>query len=305
MAWAFEKVAGPFDGPLGGLAWDGGGMLFSVLGEGRIARFDPATGAVTTFRKHAHGINGLAFAPDGALFGCQETSRRIVEFREDGGTALTAHLLDGRHHNQPNNLAADATGAIWFSDPHSDRRPAGPQLFPPLPHASVLRLERDARKLWSLRRMTYDTVAPRAVALAPDGATLYVAETDNRPGGRRELRAYPIRADATLGPPVVLHTFGADYRGEHRGIEGLCVARDGHVLACAGWHASGPGPLVYVFAPSGAPVAAHPVPGDRPMACAFGDADLRSLYVTTGRGELFRARDCGYAGQARGRAVAR
>ena len=299
MPWTFEHVAGPFEGALGGLAWDGRGMLFSALVEGRIYRHDGTTGAVSVFRKYTNRTNGLGFAPDGALYGCQESSRRIVHFREDGSTALTEHLLDGRYHNQPNNLAIDASGAIWFSDPHSELRASGPQLFPPLPHASVLRLTRDARKLWNLRRMTYDTRAPRAVALSPDGATLYVAETDNHPGGRRELRAYPIRLDDTPGPALVLHTFGVDYRGEHRGIEGLCVDRDGHVLACAGWRASGPGPLVYVFAPSGAIVASHPVPGDQPMTCAFGDPGLTSLYVTTGSGELFRARDCGHIGQTR------
>ena len=299
MAWRFERVAGPFEGALGGLAWDGSGMLFSALTEGRIYRYDGATGAVSVFRRYANRANGLGFAPDGALYGCQESSRRIVHFRDDGSTALTEHLLDGHYHNQPNNLAIDGTGAIWFSDPHGELRSSGPQLFPELPHASVLRLARDARKLWSLRRMTYDTRAPRAVALSPDGATLYVAETDNRPGGRRELRAYPIRPGDTLGPPVVLHTFGADYRGEHRGIEGLCVDRDGHVLACAGWRASGPGPLVYVFTPSGAIAESHAVPGDQPMNCAFGDAGLTSVYVTTGSGELFRARDCGRIGPTR------
>ena len=296
VAWTFERVAGPFQGPLGGLAWDGGGMLFSALAEGRIYRHDGATGAVSVFRQYTNRISGLAFAPDGALYGCQESSRRIVQFREDGSTTLTEPRLDGRYHNQPTGLTIDAGGAIWFADPHSDQRASGPQLFPPLPHASVLRLERDARKLWSLSRMTHDTKAPRAVAVAPDGATVYVAETDNRPGGRRELRAYPVRPDRSLGTPTVLHAFGADYRGEHRGIEGLCVDADGHVLACAGWRRSGPGPLVYVFAPSGAVVSSHPVPGDEPMSCAFGDADLSSLYVTTGTGELFRARASGHRG---------
>ena len=56
--------------------------------------------------------------------------------------------------------------------------------------------------------MTHDTAAPRAVALSPDEATLYVAETDARPGGPRELRAYPIRDDGALGKFVLLHEFG-------------------------------------------------------------------------------------------------
>jgi gluconolactonase len=298
MAWTFVKVAGPFDGPSSGLAWDGRGMLFSTLADGMIRRYDPATGEVSVVRKYTNRTNGLAFAPDGALYGCQENSRRVIRFEEDGRAVLTEWRLEGRYHNHPNNLAIDSAGRIWFSDPWSELRASGPQLFPPLEHASVLRLERDPlRKLWSLRRMTYDTVAPRAVALSPDESMLYVAETDNAPGGRRELRAYPVQPDHTLGPYLVLHTFGGDHRGVHRGIEGMCVDRHGHVVACAGWRKSGPGPLVCVFAPSGAIVESHPVPTDQPMNCAFGDADLGSLYVTTAGGEVFRARTNGRRGQ--------
>ena len=298
MAWTFEKIAGPFQGPTGGLAWDGSGMLFSAVAEGRILRYDPASGKATEFRKYTNRTNGLAFAPDGALYGCQESSRRVVHFAADGSTSTTAFLLERLYHNQPNNLAIDSKNRIWFSDPQSELRASGPQIFPPLPHASVLRLELDSfRKLWSLRRMTYDTAAPRAVALSPDESTLYVGETDNAPSGRRELRAYSILVDNTLGPFTLLHAFGRDHRGEHRGIEGMCTDSEGDIVACSGWRKSGPGPLVCVFSASGAIVESHPVPSDQPMNCAFGDADLTSLYVTTAGGELLRAKDCGRRGR--------
>lgn len=294
----FEKVAGPFQGATGGLAWDGSGMLFSAIAEGRILRYDPKSGKTSEVRKHTNRTNGLAFAPDGALYGCQEGSRRVIRFAEDGSTATTALVLDGRYHNHPNNLAIDSKGRIWFSDPWSELRASGPQIFPALAHASVLRLELDPfRKLWSIRRMSYDTAAPRAVALSPDESTLYVAETDDSPSGRRELRAYPILADDTLGAFAVLHVFGRDHRGEHRGIEGLCTDREGNIVACAGWRKAGPGPLVCVFSPGGAIIESHPVPSDQPMNCAFGDADLASLYVTTAAGELLRARDFGRRGR--------
>ncbi len=290
----FERVAGPFQGPTGGLAWDGSGMLFSAVAEGRILRYDPKSGKTGEFRKYTNRTNGIAFARDGALYGCQEGSRRVIRFAGDGSTATTAFLLDGSYHNHPNNLAIDSRGRIWFSDPHSELRASGPQIFPSLAHASVLRLELDAfRKLWSVRRMTYDTSAPRAVALSPDGSVLYVAETDNAPTGARELRAYPILADDTLGTCAVLHAFGHDHRGEHRGIEGMCTDGEGNIVACAGWRKSGPGPLVCVYSPSGAVLESHPLPSDQPMNCAFGDADL---YVTTAGGELLRARDCGRRG---------
>jgi gluconolactonase len=298
MSWNFEKIAGPFQGPTGGLAWDGSGMLFSAIAEGRILRFDPASGKTSVFRKYTNRTNGIAFAPGGALYGCQESSRRVIRFADDGSTSTTGFLLDGGYHNQPNNLAIDSKGRIWFSDPQSELRASGPQIFPPLSHASVLRLELDPfRKVWSIRRMTYNTTAPRAVALSPDEAILYVAETDNAPNGTRELRAYPVLPDDTLGAYTVLHAFGRDHRGEHRGIEGMCTDRDGNIVACSGWKKSGPGPLVHVFSPAGAILESQLVPSDQPMNCAFGDADLASLYLTTAAGELLRARDCGRQGR--------
>ena len=59
-AWTFEKIAGPFEGPTGGLAWDGSGMLFSAVAEGRILRYDPASGKTSEFRKYTNRTNGLA-----------------------------------------------------------------------------------------------------------------------------------------------------------------------------------------------------------------------------------------------------
>jgi gluconolactonase len=144
--------------------------------------------------------------------------------------------------------------------------------------------------------MTYDTHAPAGVAIAPDGSTLYVSENDERPAGARELRAYRIRDDGSLGAPIVLHAFGSDRRGIHRGIEGLCVDAAGNVIACAGSAASGPGPLVYVFSPKGAVRATWDVPEGTPLNCAFGDARLDSLYVSTVEGHLYRVRDTGHTG---------
>ena len=67
MAWRFERVAGPFEGPSAGLAWDGAGMLFSILspgrraGEGRILRFDPRLGETSVFRAFTNRTSGIAF----------------------------------------------------------------------------------------------------------------------------------------------------------------------------------------------------------------------------------------------------
>ena len=296
MTWNFEPIAGPYQGGMGGLAWDGKTMLFSLIDEGYIRSFDPDTKAVGEYRRYTNRINGIAFGPDGRLFACQDGGRRVIQFLPDGTATTTATRLDGRMHNHPSDLVIDRSGRVWFSDPYSTVLAFGPQIFPPLDHASVLRLEVDERHAWTIRRITYDTAAPRAVLLSTDEKMLYVAEGEVGRKGPRELRAYPVKGDGSVEPCVVLHTFGADYRGEHRGIEGMCLDSDGNIIACGGWGKSGAGPMIYVFSPSGAILETHAVPGDQPMRCAFGDADRGSLYVTTGDGYVYRAKATGRRG---------
>ncbi|MBI4194131.1 MAG: SMP-30/gluconolactonase/LRE family protein [Betaproteobacteria bacterium] len=293
MTWKFELVAGPYKGRTGGLAWDGKRMLFSAALEERILRFDPETGKADIFRKYTGRTNGIAIAPDGTVFGAQEGGRRVIHFLNDGSTAPTSDLLDGRHHNQPTDVAVDSRGRVWIADPYNAQAPYGPPVYPFLDHASVLRLERDERRAWKLKRVTHDTKGPRAVLLSADERTLYVADGDIERGpGPCELRAYPIEDDGSVGKAIVVHAFAAGQRG----IEGMCLDSEGNIIACGGSKTNGPGPMLYVFSPKGAVLESCPAPEDLPMRCAFGDADLDSLYLTTGGGHLYRAQGIGRRG---------
>jgi gluconolactonase len=293
MSWKFDLVAGPFKGRTGGLAWNGKEMLCSVVLEERIVKYDPKSNTTDNFRKYTGRTNGLSVAADGSVFGAQEGGRRVIQFCPDGSTAPTNDLLDGKHHNQPVDVAVDSSGRVWITDPWNLQTPYGPAIYPFLNHASVLRLERDERKAWKLKRMTTDTTGPRAVVLSADEKMLYVADGDMEKGsGPCTLRAYPIAADGSLGQVNVLHTFAAGQRG----IEGMCLDSGGNLVACTGWKKSGAGPMIVVFSPSGALLESIPAPSDLPMRCAFGDDGLASLYVTTGDGQLFRCTDSGRKG---------
>src|SRR6266851_3413078 len=291
-AWRFELVAGPFEGPVGGVVWQAGDshVLFITVDEGRLLRFNHASKEITEFRRYANRVNGLALGPSGEIYGAQEGGRRLVEFTPDGRLVAVDALLDGKYHNQPSDLVVDRRHRIYFTDPRHPVIPFGPAIFPFLEHCSVLRLERNDRRAWVATRVTFDTVSPRAVLLSPDEKTLYVADGEPRESHGRELRAYPIRDDGTVDHPIVLHTFGADHRGHHRGIEGMCLDADGNIVAVGGWHRSGPGPLVHVFSPAGAVLETHQIPADLPNKCCFGGDDLATLYVTTGGGHLYRAK---------------
>ncbi len=296
MTWKFDLAAGPFKGRTGGLAWNGSVMLCSVVLEERIVQYDPKTNTTVNFRKYTGRTNGLSVAADGSVFGAQEGGRRVIQFCPDGSTAPTNDLLDGKHHNQPVDVAVDGKGRIWIADPWNLQNPYGPAIYPFLDHASVLRLERDERKAWKLKRMTTDTTGPRAVLLSADEKTLYVADGDIEKGsGPCTLRAYPVADDGTLGKVSVLHTFAAGQRG----IEGMCLDSAGNIVACTGWKKNGAGPMITVFSNTGAVIESVSVPADLPMRCAFGDAGLGSLYVTTGEGQLFRVTNSGRKGLKR------
>ena len=303
VSWEFEVVAGPYDGSTDGPAWDGQGLLFTQLtmpanaADNRILRYDPQNGEVSDFRRWTNRTMGLAISADGVLYGCQSTGRRLVRFNADGTTTPLGHKVGGLYHNQPKDLAIDQRGRIWFADPHGNlREAANPQIHDKLDHASVLRMEAPPHQDAFISRMTYDTDAPNAVLLSGDGRTLYVSECSEEAQGKREFRAYPILEDGTIGPYLLLHVFGADHRGVHRGISGMCLDNGGNILACAGWKRSGPGPMIYVFSPEGRVLETHLVPDAEPTNCAFGDTDMATLYVTTSQGHLYRVRNTGRQG---------
>ena len=295
MTWNFERVAGPFKGRTGGLAWDGAGMLFSAVGEERVMRFDPKTGKVDEFRRYTGRVNGLAIAADGTVYGAQEGGRRIVRFLKDGSTASAPDLLDGRHHNQPTDVIVDGRGRVWFTDPYNAQPPYGPPVYPMLEHASVLRLDPGVAGGGKLTRITHDTCGPRALLLSPDERTLFVADGDMERGDMCQLFAYPLTADGSAGPGKSLIAFAP----MERGIEGMCLESQANIIACAGWKKAGLGPLIHVISPAGTILESHPAPGDMPMRCAFGDSGLDSLYVTAADGCLYRAKATGRRGLKR------
>ncbi|HAO96883.1 MAG TPA: gluconolactonase, partial [Verrucomicrobiales bacterium] len=75
-----------------------------------------------------------------------------------------------------------------------------------------------------------------------------------------------------------------------RGPDGMALDSKGRIFATAGFNFPKP-PVetnlkyragVYVFSPEGTLLQNIPVPADMITNCAFGGADLRTLYVTAG-----------------------
>jgi gluconolactonase len=221
----------------------------------------------------------MTFDAQGRLYACEggatPDARRVVRYEADGGFTVLADNFEGKRFNIPNDIVADPQGNIWFTDPYYEGS-AGPWSFDrwhkELDHDSVYRLDPRADGGYEINRVTFDTTRPNGLLFSLDYKTLYVAQSGREKDEFRQLRAYPVKGDKTLGPGTVLHDFG-----ENRGI-----------VATAGWEIGGPGPLIYVFSPVGEVLETHPVPCTRPTNCAFGGDDLTTLYVTSIEGFLFR-----------------
>ena len=272
MAWRFERVAGPFEGPAAGLAWDGAGMLFSILsrgtraGEGRILRFDPKarrnerlSRVHQPHERHRFRPRRRALRLPGAL--APHRALQPGRVRLAPGDAL------GRARAQPADQPRDSipAAASGSATRRSPLRTSGPLIYPQGDSSRSF----DWNSIQAARSLDVADASPRrprcprAIALSPDEHTLYVAD-------RQGLHAFAIRDDA----------LDARRRLSERALSGLNVRQDGRIVACAG-------ASLLVLEASGAVRETWPFPGGESVNCAFGGQDL---YVTTTTGELWRGR---------------
>jgi gluconolactonase len=292
MPWTFDLLDPPYGHVTEGPVWDGSALLFTHIQESRIMRYDPQSGSCGVFRENTNCANGLAYDAQGRLYACEGgasiDARRVVRYEPGGGVTVLADRFEGKRLNIPNDLVVDSENRVWFTDPYYEGA-AGPWSFDrvnkELDHDSVYRLDPQPNGAYTIQRVTFATTRPNGLVFSLDYKTLYVAQSGRRPEEKRELRAYPVRDDLTLEHHAVLYDFG-----EHRGIDGMCLDEEGNIVATAGYELGGPGPMIYVFSPTGKVLERHPLACKRPTNCAFGDGDLKTLYVTTTEGHLFRAR---------------
>ena len=142
------------------------------------------------------------------------------------------------------------------------------------------------------RRVTFDTNRPNGVLLNADESELYVAESPHRRDQRRQLRAYPIAADGSLGEHRVLHDFA-----DGRGVDGM--------TRTAEWPHRGYGrpprarprtdDLRVRAVGTGRVDASLARPTNPPTAPSH-EAERGVLYVTFSGGELYRVANTGLRG---------
>ncbi len=271
---------GPAQGP-------DGCIYFSDVGSRSIMKYDPSAGKTTMYRKRS-GSNGLEFDPEGRLLAAEGVARRgnsrISVTERDGTLRTLADRWQGKRLNSPNDLTVDTKGRVYFTDPrHGDSARGGANYVaaderqavatgvdarradvdaPEIDTESVYRVELDG----TVTQIIADVEKPNGILLSPDMRTLYVADTHPSPTGKRQLLAFALRDDGSLGPKRVLVDLAPD-----RGIDGMCMEAKVRIFAAAGRGATGG---IYVFSPSGEKLAFLRVP-ENVTNCTFGGADRR------------------------------
>lgn len=239
-------------------------VTFSDIPASRIHRWHAAAGTVTVLRAPSAMTNGTCYDRSGRLLMCEHESSRVTRLEADGRVTVLADNWRGSPLNSPNDIVVDATGAIWFTDPLYGRQAeTGVPRPPGLPFCGVFRIAPSGR----LELVADDYTAPNGLCFSPDGARLYVNDSE-----RDHIRAYDIAADGRAdGGGIFARTLDGDGSLGYGTPDGMKVDAAGNIW-CAG-----PGGI-HVFDGAGKALGVVRVPSFPANFC-FGGDDMRSLFI--------------------------
>jgi gluconolactonase len=268
--------------PEGPVACADGSVVLAELRNGRCSRVAP-DGSVSVFSACGGGPNGLAIGPDGFFYLCNNGGNRYVEGhsmglgphadythgyieRIDPKTGEAKRLyeaVDGHRLSAPNDLVFDRDGGFYFTD-MGKRHPRGRD------HGGVYYALPDGSRV---SEVAYPMLTPNGCGLAPDGRTLYVADTE---GAR--LWSFEVQGPGRLKPKAQFAPHSgrilAGLPGNAR-FDSLAVMASGNIAVATLTTGH-----ITEFSPSGEIVRAVKMPDRYPTNLCFGGADMRTAYVT-------------------------
>jgi gluconolactonase len=235
-------------------------LIFSDVPRNRLMKLTPGE-PVSVFREGAQGANGNAFDAQGRLYTCEGRGRRVVRTDKHGKIEVVAERWDGKRLNAPNEIAIRKDGEVYFTDPAFGYQQDSRELN----FFGVFHISRKGE----MEVIAKPKGRPNGLAISPSGKTLYISNSDER-----NVRTYDLDKNGGVSNERVLIS-GID------GVpDGIRLDEKGNLYVAADGLA--------VYSPEGKPVLTMPL-SEKPSSCAFGDADLQTLYITARR-SVYRVR---------------
>ena len=257
---------------LEGPAWHPAGYLTYVdLDLNQLWSWSPQDGAQVIRHPNGEG-NGCTLDEYDRLIMCEGDGRRIVRLETDGSWTVVVDNWQGKRLNKPNDIVRHSSGALYFTDPGMFL----PEAERDIATSNVWRLTPDGR----LDPVSTNLTFPNGLAFSPDEKTLYVANSfldrhclEERKRGEvchhRYLAAYDVEPDGSLSGFRQITDMASNAATVP---DGMKVDVNG-VIYCTGSGA------LWILAPDGGVIGKLITP-DGARNCAFGDDDLRTLYIT-------------------------
>ncbi|WKA28280.1 SMP-30/gluconolactonase/LRE family protein [Bradyrhizobium roseum] len=257
---------GEYTAGIEGPAVDAAGHLYVVNFQqsGTIGKLAAGAAQSQLFTSLPSGSigNGIRFDRQGRMY-IADFRKHNVWVIEPGETTPKVYFHSDRF-NQPNDLAIAADGTLYASDPHF-AAPAGGQIW---------RITRgaDGKSQGEVMASPRRLGVTNGLDLSPDGATLYVSESNSR-----QVWAYRLDGSKLLEPRLV-RTF-ADFE-----VDGLRTDVDGRIYLArlsAG--------KIAVIGADGSLQREVPVSGKQPTNLTFGGPDGKTVFVTQKEGRFIEA----------------
>jgi gluconolactonase len=284
----FTEIATGLAFPEGPVWMPDGSLIIVEIAAGCISRITPE-GRRQVIATPGGSPNGAALGPDGHLYICNSggfawgqrdgflwpmpdapnySGGRIE--RVDISTGKVEELYrtcDGHRLTGPNDLVFDAHGGFYFTD-HGKRRARD------LDCGGLYYAKADGSLI---RELVFPLTTPNGVGLAPDGKTVYAAETDSG-----HIWAWDVVAPGTVAPPAGF------LRGRHlAGPPGFTSWDSMAVDRAGGLHVASlfKGGIASI-APDGRALAFLPLPDPLTTNICF-DSEERNAFITlSGTGRL-------------------
>ena len=209
--------------------------------------------------------NGLTLDAEGRLIICEHGNRRISRLEADGSRSVLVDNYEGRRFNSPNDVTYGPDGALYFTDPPYGLEGHEASPLRELDFNGVFRLHPDGE----LELLVRDMSRPNGIALAPDGATLYVANSDD---SHKVWMAFDLDESGASNGRVLRDVTGEAAAGTP---DGMKVDVTGHLFG------TGPGG-VWVMTPDGEHLGTI-MPDEVPANVGWGGGG-GTLYITANTG---------------------